>query len=91
MRYLREGERLLSSKALRGVGPWGDQVALNVYCHTHPTEWKEISPAWNYCLACRDRRLYRFTRTGRFERTDGQPIHVVHGTGGTLGLWGMPA
>jgi hypothetical protein len=88
--YLREGERLLDSNALRGVGPWGDQLALNVYCHTHPERWSEISPVWNFCLACRGRGDLRLQSDGRIDSVADGPVRVVHGTAGTLGWWGLP-
>jgi hypothetical protein len=84
MRYLREGDRLLNSTALRGVGNWGDQPALNLFCHTHPGSWKATSPAWNYTLAGRDPRDYRIQPGGRIEMADGHPIHVVHGNAASL-------
>jgi hypothetical protein len=84
MRYLREGNRLLHSAALRGVGDWGDQPALNIFCHTQPDAWKEISAVWNFNLAGRDSRGYRVSPDGRFETNLGEAIHVVHGNAGTL-------
>jgi hypothetical protein len=84
IRYLREGDRLLHSTALRGVGYWGDQVAMNLYCHTHPDAWKEVPAGWNYCLAGRNPRHYRVRPGGLFESTRGETIHVVHGNAGTL-------
>jgi hypothetical protein len=88
--YLREAERLLNSDALRGVGPWGDQLALNVYCHTYPERWSEISPEWNFCLACRGSGDLRLAPDGRIDSVADGPIRVVHGTAGTLGWWGYP-
>jgi hypothetical protein len=78
-RYLREGDRLLNSTALRGVGAWGDQPALNLFCHNNPQAWRAISRAWNYTLAGRDPRDYRVRRDGQIELSSGQPVHVVHG------------
>jgi hypothetical protein len=83
-RYLREGDRLLKSAALRGVGDWGDQPALNLFCHNHPQSWKAISRVWNYALAGRDPRDYRVGQDGRIELSSGHPIHVVHGNAGSF-------
>ncbi len=76
--------RLLDT-SLVGVGPWGDQVAVNCYIHTVPGVWQEIPDAWNYCLSCRDPRTFRFRPDGRVDSQDGSPVHVVHGNGRTLG------
>ena len=84
MRYLREGDRLIHSSELRGLGHWGDQVALNLFCHAQPQVWREIPEAWNYCLVFRDARQFRVGPDGRTDRSDGQPVHVVHGNGGSL-------
>jgi hypothetical protein len=84
MRYLREGVRLLNSTALQGVGDWGDQVALNLYCHNNPGRWQAIDAGWNYALAGREPDEYWITPEGRAHRHDGQPIHVVHGNAFTL-------
>jgi hypothetical protein len=86
MRYLREGDHYLNSPVLRGVGSWGDQVAMNVFCHSDSGVWREIPDAWNYSLAARDFRDYRRRPDGRIEAVDGTPVHVVHGNAGTLGL-----
>ena len=82
--YLREGDRLLNSTALHGVGHWGDQPALNLYCHTHPGRWKLIPSGWSYALAGRDDDEYGVTPDGRAIRRDGQPVHVLHGNSGFL-------
>jgi hypothetical protein len=85
--YLREAERLLNSPALEGVSPpgEGDQVALNLYCHTNPHAWREVSQGWNYTLAGRDPRRYGLGHDGRVVSLDGTPVHVVHGNARTLG------
>jgi hypothetical protein len=90
IRYLKEADRLLDSPALNGVGPWGDQVAMNVYCHSNPCAWSEISDSWNYSLAGRNRRDYRRLPEGRIESVNGSAVHVVHGTAGTLGSSAFP-
>src|SRR5262249_52131499 len=84
MAYLREGDRLLNSAALHGVGDWGDQVALNLYCHTNPGAWRAIESGWNYTLARREPGEDWMTPEGRAHRLDGQPTHVVHGNAFTL-------
>jgi hypothetical protein len=82
--YFRVGNQLLDT-SLVGVGPWGDQVAMNCYIHGNPGVWREIPDGWNYCLACRDPSTYRFRPDGLVESCDGTPVYVVHGNGRTLG------
>jgi hypothetical protein len=84
LNYLREGDRLLHSADLLGVGDWGDQPAMNLYCHTNPDAWREVSPTWNFTLAGRDPGRYRVGRDGRYESSRGEPIQVVHGNAGML-------
>ncbi|MGZ3382839.1 MAG: glycosyltransferase family 2 protein, partial [Isosphaeraceae bacterium] len=82
--YLREGDRLLNSHALLGVDDWGDQVALNVYCHRNPSCWKTIERGWNYTLAGQETDEYRITLDGRAKRLAGGPVHVLHGNDRSL-------
>jgi hypothetical protein len=82
--YFREGDRLLNSPALRGVDYWGDQVALNMYCHSNPGCWETIEPGWNYTLAGRESDEYRITLDGRAKRLDGGHVHVLHGNDRSL-------
>ena len=82
--YLRAGERLLDSPALRGVGGWGDQLALNLYCHGNPDRWRAIDPAWNYTLAGRHQSEYTLDPSGKASRHDKGAVHVLHGNAKTL-------
>jgi hypothetical protein len=82
--YFLVANRLVDT-SLVGIGPWGDQIAMNCYIHTNPGVWQEVPDSWNYCLACRDSRTYRFRADGRVESRDGHPVHVLHGNGWTLG------
>lgn len=82
--YCREGDRLLHTPALRGVGDWGDQPALNLYCHANPGRWKTVPSGWNYSLAGREPVEYSIGPDGRVARADGQPVHVLHGNAGSL-------
>jgi hypothetical protein len=89
LRYLKVADRLLNSTALQGTSDWGDQTAMNLYCRSNPNCWVEIPSGWNYCLVGRGARDYRVSPDGRAERLDGQPLHVVHGAGGTLKHWDL--
>jgi hypothetical protein len=72
------------SPTLRGSTDWGDQTAMNLYCHTHPDAWCEAPEGWNFCL--HGRRHVRWRPDGTAESLEGIPVHVVHGNGGSLGV-----
>lgn len=79
LEYTSEADRLRHSKELRGTSDWGDQMALNLYCHSDPGVWREIEAGWNYCVYGRDRGEVRVRSDGRVVGEGGSPIHVVHG------------
>jgi Glycosyl transferase family 2 len=81
--YFREAVRIRYSEELRGSTGRGDQTTLNVFCHTNPDRWLEVSQGWNYCLC---RRKMRDGAGLRVEGDDRTPVHVVHGNAGTLGF-----
>jgi hypothetical protein len=60
---------------------------MNLYCHANPDAWHEVPDTWNFCIAARDPKTYRIRPDRRCERPGGEPIHVVHGTAGTLADW----
>jgi hypothetical protein len=87
--YLREADRLLHSPALQGTTDWGDQMALNLYCHTRPERWTEAPEGWNYTLYQRQNGEYRLDANGRFVSKRGDPIAVVHGNARTLKAYSL--
>jgi hypothetical protein len=82
--YLREALRLLRSPALRGTSDWGDQTALNLYCHLNPEAWHEVEEGWNYCVHARRAGELRVGPDGRVISARGTPIHAVHGNAHSL-------
>ncbi len=82
--YLREACRLLHSPALRGSSDWGDQTALNLYCHLNPEVWHEVEEGWNYCVHDRPMGEVRVGPDGRVHSRRGTPIHAVHGNAHSL-------
>jgi hypothetical protein len=88
-RYLQGAERLQNSAALHGSTDWGDQTAMNLYCHSNPDTWQEIPSAWNYVLVGLGPKHYQVGFDGQTQRLDGEPLHVVHGAGGTLRPWDL--
>jgi hypothetical protein len=85
-RYGQAAYGLLHSRALRGSTDWGDQTALNLYCHSDPEAWHEVEQCWNYCLCGRPRGEAYWERDGRIASRQGKPIHVVHGNALSLPL-----
>jgi hypothetical protein len=82
--YFREAHRLRHSSELAGSTDWGDQAALNLYCHLRPQSWIEVDQGWNYCAHARRPGEFEVRRDGRLKRTRGGPIHVVHGNAHSL-------
>jgi hypothetical protein len=82
LHYFREAVLIRASNDLRGSTDWGDQTAMNYYCHTNPDAWSEIPVGWNFCL------YGRRARNGPrhlIESLDGSPVYVAHGNAGSLG------
>ncbi|MGE5192438.1 MAG: glycosyltransferase family 2 protein [Deltaproteobacteria bacterium] len=77
--YLREAHRMRHSAELLGSIDWGDQMALNLYCHLDAARWLEIEEGWNYCAHDRPRREIRVRPDCRVVSRSGTPIHVLHG------------
>jgi hypothetical protein len=71
---------------LAGSFDWGDQMALNLYCHSNPQAWREIPEGWNYCLWRRDRSMCYRRDDGHYVDVRGTPIQVVHGNARTLAV-----
>ncbi len=89
LRYLKEAQRIVNSPANHGSTDYGDQTTMNIFCRSNPDVWMEIPSGWNYTLCGRGPRDYRVSLDGQTERLDGEPLHVVHGAGGTLKRWDL--
>ena len=83
-KYFRTVANWYDMPKLRGSKDWGDQLALNVYCHSQPEVWHEIPESWNYCLCWRNRKTMYRREDGRYIDVRGVPINVVHGNANTL-------
>ena len=59
---------------------------MNLYCHTHEGEWREVAESWNYCLCGRRPDSYVVTANGYLQDRRGVPVHVVHGNARTIPL-----
>jgi hypothetical protein len=86
-RYFAAAARI-RTEILAGTTDFGDQTALNYYCHSQPDRWRQIESGWNYCLCSRSPSSYHVRSDGRFEAANGEPIHVVHGN--ARSLWAVP-
>ncbi|MEO8498690.1 MAG: glycosyltransferase, partial [Planctomycetota bacterium] len=83
-RYFKTAARLRDSAALAGTTDWGDQTALNLYCHSNSDGWVEIDEGWNYCLHDRHRGEVVVRPDGRLASRRGTPIYAAHGNARSL-------
>ena len=84
LEYFREADRLRHSKELLGTYDWGDQTALNLYCHSVPERWHEIPEGWNYCVHDRYPGEVVIRRDGVLISRQGSPIYAAHGNARSL-------
>jgi hypothetical protein len=82
--YLREAHRMRHSAELRGSTDWGDQMALNLYCHLDPARWLETDEAWNFCAHDRPSGEVCVLSDGRVVSRRGRIINVIHGNAHSL-------
>lgn len=82
--YFTEATRLRASAELRGTTDWGDQSAMNLYCHSDENRWQEIPQGWNFCVHDRPRGAVHVTPDGRVVSHNQTPIHAVHGNARSL-------
>ena len=81
LRYFRTADRIRNSSDVMGTTDWGDQLAMNLYCHREADRWKEVSATWNFCVL--DRLHVRVARDGTILCDSQTPI-CVHGNGQSL-------
>ncbi len=82
--YLQGAHELLHSSALRGTSDWGDQTAMNLFCHTRDDFWQEVEEGWNYCLCGRRPNTYSITKKGLLVDHQGKSVYAVHGNAKTI-------
>jgi hypothetical protein len=80
---------MLKGSELLGTSDWGDQMALNVYCHSDPSRWKTIDQRWNYCI--HDRAVGEvYIGEGSRVRSKRHPhLAVIHGNARSLRQFGL--
>ncbi len=82
--YFTEATRLRSSAELRGTTDWGDQSAMNLYCHSDNNRWQEIAQGWNFCVHDRPGGEVHVTADGRVVSRNQTQIMAVHGNARSL-------
>jgi len=86
--YFERGEAMLKGPALLGTSDWGDQMALNIYCHNAPNRWMSIDQRWNYCV--HDRAAGEvFIDAGRVRSKLHANLAVIHGNARSLRQFGL--
>lgn len=82
--YFDAAWRMRYGPELFGTSDWGDQMCLNLYCHSDPSRWQPIHEGWNYCVHDRPSGEVRVTPDGQvWSRRIGR-IPVVHGNARSL-------
>jgi hypothetical protein len=84
LKYVRATHDLQHSPAIEGTLDWGDQTAMNVYCHTDSSRREVVSDDWNFLLAWRRPGDVRVRSDYVFVHANGDVIPVVHGAGRQL-------
>ena len=82
--YFQQADRLMHSAAMRGSTDWGDQIAMNLYCHSRDNGWREVDEGWNYCLCGRAAGSFSVGDDGRLTDHRGTPVVAIHGNACTI-------
>ena len=86
--YFARGAAMLNGPELLGTSDWGDQMALNVYCHSQPDRWVVVAQRWNYCV--HDRPMGEvFIDAGRVYSKRHPNLAVIHGNARSLRQFGL--
>ncbi len=88
-RYFSTAARFRHGPELAGTTDWGDQMCLNLYCHSQPSRWQPIDEAWNYCVHDRPRGQVYVTSRGEICGRDRGRVPVVHGNARSLRQFGI--
>jgi hypothetical protein len=83
-RYFERASQMLAGHELNGTTDWGDQMALNIYCHSQPNLWRAVDQRWNYCVHDRPAGMVSVNPKGRIETRNGDRVSVAHGNARSL-------
>ncbi len=83
-RYFDNAWQMREGPQLAGTTDWGDQMCLNVYCHSHPDRWKPIQEGWNFCVHDRTEGEVHVSSDGVVSSRRIGKIPVVHGNARSL-------
>lgn len=84
LRYFRTADHIRNSSDLQGTSDWGDQMAMNLYCHQDQTRWQEIPDTWNFCMRFRAQGSFSLSGEGLISCGSGKPVCAVHANGKSL-------
>ncbi|WP_442509883.1 glycosyltransferase [Novipirellula sp. SH528] len=83
-RYFSAADRMRKGPELAGTTDWGDQMALNLYCHREPKLWYATQEGWNYCVHDRAMNEVTVSATGIVMSRRIGKIPVAHGNARSL-------
>jgi hypothetical protein len=89
LRYFQRAVAMRNGPELSGTSDWGDQMCLNMYCHTNPDRWRPVDQRWNFCVHDRLPGEIRVTPNGIIESRKGTKISVAHGNARSLRQFGL--
>jgi lipopolysaccharide biosynthesis glycosyltransferase len=87
--YFTRGEAMLKGSELLGTSDWGDQMALNIYCHSDPSRWISIDQRWNYCVHDRAVGEVYIGERSRVCSKRNPNLAVIHGNARSLRQFGL--
>ena len=82
--YFQQASLMRQSPTLAGTTDWGDQMALNLYCHSRPGCWHATDQRWNYCVHDRPSNEVHVNPHGLIQSRSGVRISVAHGNARSL-------
>lgn len=81
--YFKTANRIRHSSDMQGSTDWGDQLAMNLYCHQNPDRWQQVPETWNFCTLDRPAGTVRISGDGIVSCAGTTPV-CVHGNGKSL-------
>jgi len=82
--YFETARHMRRGPELSGTTDWGDQMCLNLYCHTDRIRWQPIPEHWNYCVHDRPPGEVHILPNGIITSRRLGKIAVAHGNARSL-------